>query len=282
MRNQTTIGKEVALQGVGLHTGKQTALRLCPAEADTGIRFLVGDANEDEAVSASPFAVSSTKRATVLRGSNGTEVRTVEHFMAACYGLEIDNLLVRLTGEEMPAGDGSSLHFVHALREAGEVVLTKPRRVAAIASPLWVADGDACLVALPAAMLETTFAVDYPFIGAQLASFAFDSRSFAEALAPARTFGLRREAEQLWANGLAKGASLDNVLVIDEHGYSSPLRFPDEVVRHKTLDLVGDLALIGADLQCRIVAVRSSHRLNNQLARAILSQIESRGRDVDA
>lgn len=202
--------------------------------------------------------------------------------MAACYGLGIDNLLVRLTGEELPIGDGSSLHFVRALREAGEVILTKARAIAAIDSALWVAEGDACLVALPAAALEMTFAVDYPFVGAQLASFAFSSRFFVEGLAPARTFGLRREAEELWASGLAKGASLDNVLVIDEHGYSSPLRFPDEVVRHKTLDLVGDLALVGADLQCRIVAVRSSHRLNNQMARAILSQIETRGRDVDA
>ena len=147
---------------------------------------------------------------------------------------------------------------------------------------MWVVDGEACLVALPAPALEVTFAADYLFVGAQLTSFALESDSFVSELAPARTFGFRQEAEQLWAAGLAQGASPDNVLLIDKDGYSSPLRFPDEVVRHKILDLLGDLALVGAELRCRIVAIKSSHRLNNLLARAMLSQFETGGCDFHA
>jgi UDP-3-O-[3-hydroxymyristoyl] N-acetylglucosamine deacetylase len=282
VRNQTTIGREVIIQGIGLHRGEDVELCLCPAEADTGIRFTVKEGNEQDLVQATPFAVSCTNRGTVLLGSNGAEVRTVEHFMAACYGMKIDNLLVQVQGGEMPAGDGSSLPFVQALSEAGQVTLSCPRKEVALTSPVWVKDMQACLVAIPSSSLEITLAVEYPFVGCQLASFVPESDSFATTLAPARTFGFRHEAEQVLAAGLAQGASLNNVLLIDEFGYSSALRFPDEVVRHKILDLLGDLALIGSDLQCKVLAIKPGHRLNNQLARAILSQIETGGCDVHA
>ena len=282
MRNQTTIRREVGLKGVGLHSGSEVEIWLCPSKADSGIRFLADGGGESEAFSVTPMAVSSTERGTVLRGANGDEIRTVEHLLAACYGLRIDNLLVRVRGGEIPAADGSSLPFVHLLLEAGQALLPEVRRVAAPSSPIWVADGDACLVALPSSNLEVTFAVSYPFVGSQLASFVMDPDSFVSDLAPARTFGFRHEADQIHAAGLAQGANLDNVLLVDERGYSSPLRFPDELARHKILDLLGDLALTRADLQCRILAVKSGHRLNNQLARAIFSQIETGGCDVNA
>jgi UDP-3-O-[3-hydroxymyristoyl] N-acetylglucosamine deacetylase len=282
VRNQTTIAREVLVEGIGLHTGQQAELRFCQSDADTGMRFVSEGEESGEPLTASPLAVISTNRGTSLRGANGMEVHTVEHLMAACFGLGIDNVLFRLRGPEVPAGDGSCLAFLKALSQAGRVSLARPRKSVALSCPVWVADSDACLVALPAAAMEVTFAVAYPFIGSQLASFVPEPGSFASDIAPARTFGFEHEAGQILAAGLAQGASKDNVLLIGEKGYSSPPRFADEVVRHKILDLLGDLALIGLDLECRIVAIRSGHRLNNQLARAVLSQIETGGCDVHA
>lgn len=270
VRRQTTIVRRVVIEGVGIHTGRPVQMRVEPAEADSGVVFVSGDGRQ---APADLNYVSDTDRHTAL-SAGGAQVRTVEHFLAACYGLQVDNARVRLDSDELPAGDGSASHFVAQLRRAGKRRLTAPRQQIVVKEPAWVGDGSRFLTALPldrTVGLRACVALHYehPLVDAQVCDTWVNARTFAEELAPARTFGLAEEGERLRSQGYALGASEENVLVIYPDRISSPLRFPNELARHKVLDLVGDLALLGADVVGFFLGFRSGHYLHVQLAKAL-------------
>jgi UDP-3-O-[3-hydroxymyristoyl] N-acetylglucosamine deacetylase len=205
-------------------------------------------------------------------------VRTVEHLLAALVGLGIDNVRIEITGPEVPLLDGSALGWVEVICQAGRHLQGKPRPVARLRQPVSVRDGDAFVVAFPASRYRFTYGIDFEVaaIGNQWFSWSpgedpFGSEGFAVAVAPARTFGLAHQVEQLRASGLIQGGSLDNALVCSEEGWlNPPLRFDNEPVRHKMLDLIGDLSLLGNLPMAHIVAYKASHRLHGELAAALV------------
>ncbi len=269
---QQTIGADTAFEGVGLHTGETTHLHFRPAAPDHGIRFRRVDLEGAPEVSACLDRVTSTERGTTL-GEEPARVHTVEHLLAAASALRLDNLLVELDGPEVPIGDGSFRPFFDRLRDAGVEAQQQPARFIDLQETLSVsgpAGASYVAVAAPALRLSTTIEFDHPLIRRQFASFEVDPEHFATELAPARTFGFLHEAEQLRSRGLAQGATLDNALVLDDEGLAGgELRFPDEFVRHKMGDIVGDLALLGRRVRAHVVADRPSHAGNLALAREL-------------
>ena len=268
---QTTLARPVTKEGIGLHTGRPAALSLLPAGADTGV-VLVSDSGVE--IPARAEFVVDTARATTL-GRNGATVRGVEHLLAALWALGVDNVRVTLGGPEAPACDGSAREWVDLVRKAGKRRLKAARGVPGRLTPVWVSAEDGWAAALPAGKLSLAVAVEFPrtAAGGQALWMPLTGRRFAEELAPARTFCLEEEYRALLASGLAKGGSLENAFVVKADGYSGPLRFPDEVVRHKALDLVGDIALCGRYFTAQVIAVRPSHRLNVTLAKAVRTRL---------
>ncbi len=269
---QRTVGGEVTLEGVGLHSGESASLTFRPAEPGRGIRFRRTDVSGCEEVHATLESVSSTELATSL-GSGDAKVLTVEHALAALAALQVDNVVVEVNGPEVPIRDGSFRDWVAALDEAGVVEQDAPAKVIRVRSPLSVSgkDGES-YVAAPADRLRISATIDFAHaaIGRQFGAFAADEEGFRSELQAARTFGFVADAEALRARGLALGASLENTVVLDDGGVmNDELRHPDEFLRHKVGDLVGDLALLGARLEAHIVAERPSHTGNIALAKAI-------------
>jgi UDP-3-O-[3-hydroxymyristoyl] N-acetylglucosamine deacetylase/3-hydroxyacyl-[acyl-carrier-protein] dehydratase len=269
---QRTLAGAVTLEGTGVHSGESARLTLRPADAGTGIRFRRVDLDGSPEIPADLEHVVGTELGTRL-GSGEASVMTVEHVLAALAGQSVDNALLDLSGPEPPIRDGSFKDYVDAVVRTGVVEQDAPARVLALKEPLTVcADGGASYVAAPAEgfRLSTTIQFTHPVIGRQYGSFEITPDSFARELAPARTFGFRADAEALLKRGLAQGASLENTLVLDDDGVlKQDLRFPDEFVRHKAGDVVGDLALLGARLRGHVVAERPSHKGNVELARAL-------------
>jgi UDP-3-O-[3-hydroxymyristoyl] N-acetylglucosamine deacetylase/3-hydroxyacyl-[acyl-carrier-protein] dehydratase len=269
---QQTIAGATKLQGQGIHTGAPATIGFRPAPPDAGIRFRRTDLEGDPEVKATLDNVQGTELGTTL-ADEGVEVRTVEHVLAAVAGLEVDNLLIELDGPEVPILDGSFRPFVDALREVGLETQDAEARVWELSKPVSV-DGPngGHYVCAPADDLRVsaTIEFDHPAIGRQFASFNVDN-TFGDELAPARTFGFLQDRETLQKRGLAQGASLENTVVLDDQGVVEgvQLRFPDEFVRHKIADLVGDLAVLGGRIRGHIVAERPSHAGNLLLARAI-------------
>jgi UDP-3-O-[3-hydroxymyristoyl] N-acetylglucosamine deacetylase len=228
-------------------------------------------------VSASLEAVNPTMLSTELRQGEAA-VRTVEHLLAALVGLGIDNIRIEIAGPEVPLLDGSALGWVDALRQAGRQTQAELRPVARLDRPVTVAHGDAFVAAFPAPALRFTYGIDFEVaaIGNQWFSWAYQAdpfghEGFATAVAPARTFGLAHQVDQLRASGLIQGGSLDNALVCGDDGWlNPPLRFDDEPARHKMLDLIGDLSLLGSLPVAHIVAYKASHRLHGELAAALV------------
>lgn len=264
---QATLARETAYEGVGLHTGVRCRVRFRPAPAGTGIRFKRTDLPGEPEVPVAPeYATYDAKhgRRTILR--NGTaEVHTVEHLLAAVYGVGIDNLSIELNAREPgEPGDGSAALYVRMFREAGLEEQDAERRYFHIPRPVRVQHGDAELVALPHDGLRVSFTIQYPtpVIGTQHAVFDVVPRVFADEIAPARTFVLQRDVDRLRKEGMILGGSLDNAIVVDEKGVANKegLRFPDEFVRHKVLDLLGDLTLLGRPLRGHVMAWRSGHQ----------------------
>jgi UDP-3-O-[3-hydroxymyristoyl] N-acetylglucosamine deacetylase len=244
-------------------------MTLRPAEAGRGIRFRRTDRPGDP-IPACVEHVTGTASCVALGGDGG--VRTVEHLLSAARAVGVDNLLVELDGPEVPGMDGSALPFVRALRGAGLRSQDAPRARLAVQTPVWVCDGKtAWAVALPAGHLSLTCVVtlEAPAAGDQAATFDASTGDYEETIAPARTWGYERDAAALRAQGLALGASLENTLAIGGSGFLNAPRFPNEPARHKLLDLLGDLALIGADLAAAVIAVRAGHTLHVALARAL-------------
>ena len=271
---QQTIATPRTLRGVGLHTGRETAIVLRAAEPGTGIAFQRADRPGPE-ILARLEDVTGTASCVALGGDGG--VQTVEHLLSAARAVGVDNLRVEVDGPEVPGMDGSALPFVRALREAGLRPQDAPRRVLRVRTPVWTGDGaSGWAVALPAERLSITcvVALREPAAQEQAATFDTAADGYEETIAPARTWGYERDAAALRARGLALGASLENTLAIGGQGFLNAPRFPNEPARHKVLDVLGDLALLGAELRAAVIAVRAGHTLHVALARALAARTE--------
>lgn len=272
-RLQRTIERTVAITGVGVNSGEEVNVWLKPAPAGSGVRFVRTDLPDKPEIAATHENVASRLRRTALRKgdpeSGGAEVQLVEHALAALYGTHVDNVVVEVDGPEMPVGDGSASIYVEAIDEAGIVEQDRPRREVVISEPISVSAKDANIVALPSEDgLRISFTLDYrPTLAPQYASWLVTPSSFRDELAPARSFCLEEEIEELRSRGLGKGATSLNTLVFDRDGIiENTLRFDDEPCRHKILDIIGDLSLAGVDINAHIIGVKSGHALNARLA----------------
>jgi UDP-3-O-[3-hydroxymyristoyl] N-acetylglucosamine deacetylase len=274
---QSTLASEFELSGVGLHSGEQTRVRILPAAVGEGRYFVRTDLPGAPIIPAKVEAVSQTALSTELTGTGDAQIRTVEHLLAALAGMGADNARIEVDGPEVPLLDGSALVWVEAIAQAGLVAqeLVHPvenTQLSPIENPVWVRRGDAFVAALPAAETRFSYGIDFeePAIGNQWYSWSPETEGFASAIAPARTFGLARQVDQLRQAGLIKGGSLENALVCDRSGWlNPPLRFTNEPVRHKILDLVGDLSLLGTWPTAHYLAYKASHNLHVQLGLAL-------------
>ncbi len=254
---QATISRPIAIEGTGIHSGKVCRLTISPAEAGCGIVFI----KEGKKVPALAENVVDTRRGTSLPG-----VATIEHLLSAVCGAGLDNLEIAVEGDELPALDGSALPFLEALERAGRIELETERKTLTVDKLLKFTDGEASLEAFPFDGLRVDFMVNFAGIGEQKLSFNFDPGAYKQQIAPARTFGYLDEVEALHKKGLALGASDKNALILGKEGFVNAPRFPDEPVRHKVLDLLGDLVLAGAPVSAGILARKSGHKLNVELA----------------
>lgn len=271
MPTQLTIQHPAEVEGVGLHTGVRSRLRLLPAPADTGIVFRRTDLDNFE-IEAHICNLARVSYATSLM-KQGVLISTTEHLLAALYSCGIDNVYVEIDALELPILDGSSLPFIELLASAGTRRLRRRRRYIKIIKPLEISDGDRRIGIYPAEEFHIQCFVDYghPAIGPQDIAMSVDRAAFSDRLAPARTFGFLKDFAGLQAMGLIRGGSLANAIVLDDASVlNGPLRFPDEFGRHKALDLIGDLALVGRPLQASIIAHRAGHALHTQLVTRLL------------
>lgn len=275
MQEQQTLRIPVTLAGVALHSGILVHMRLLPAPANTGIVFRRLDLPGQPEIMATVDNIGSTNRNTTL-GRDAAQVMTVEHLVAALRGVGVDNVIVELDGGEPPIGDGSAQVFVEMINRAGLRGQGIPRRYYRLKVPVWVSQGDSHMVALPAdgLTISYTFVSDHPVVGTQFGEYAITKGVFERELAFARTLVFRQDIELLQRQGLGLGGNLDCVVIVDDDGYRNRLRYPDEIVRHKILDIVGDMGLLGF-LQAHIFAIRSGHNLNRQLMQEIRKQAHS-------
>lgn len=274
--NQRTVAKRVSCTGVGLHSGRRTTLTLAPAPADAGFCFVRTDLGVE--IPANSNHVVDTTLSTTL-GSGNARVSTVEHLLAALTGMGLDNCRIELDGPEVPILDGSAAPFVALVREAGVVVQRTGKRFLILQKRVEVREGDkrACLE--PAQSLRIDFTIDFahPLVSDQTYRFEFSDRVFEREVARARTFCFLSDIERMKARGFAKGGGLENAIVVDAFSILNPegLRFPDEFVRHKVLDAVGDLSLMGMPVIGALVARKSGHTLNQTLVRRVLADPSS-------
>ena len=271
MDKQRTIANETSFSGIGLHTGTLTTMTFKPAPPDSGVVFYRTDLPDRPAIQADIDHVVDVSRGTTI-ALNGAKVHTVEHVLAAILGLDVDNIAIELDGPEIPNGDGSALPFMSVLRGAGRVEQDAERKYIVITEPVYYRQGDVTLSVLPADELRITMTIAYDHIaiGTQYASLNITPETFAEELAPARTFCFLREVKMLQEKGLIKGGSLESAVVIgDEYILNEDLRFPDEFVRHKMLDLLGDMYLLGYRLKGHVVGVKTGHEKNVMFSKQI-------------
>lgn len=285
-RMQRTVKGPVEYTGVGLHSGKEIRITVRPADAGTGISFVRTDLENQPVVRAHGANMKARQRRTCIQDGRA-EVYTCEHLLAAFYALGIDNAVVEIDGEEVPGLDGSAVQFFEGLRSTGAVESRTPRPLYSVKQPIYVRDGSASIVALPGTgKLTIEYHLDYPahsesgassnVPGAkQIVAFEMSSENFERDIAPARTFVFQHEVEALRAAGLGKGANNQNTLVVGPDGpQENSLRWEDELARHKILDLIGDIANVGVDLDAHIIATRSGHGLNMALVQRILEERE--------
>lgn len=271
MEKQRTIAKETSFSGIGLHTGSLTTMTFKPAPVNTGVVFYRVDLPNNPAIRADIDHVVDVSRGTTI-GLNGAKVHTVEHILAAIYGLDIDNIAIELDGPEIPNGDGSSHPFLQALKKAGLVEQPAARKYINITQPVFYRHEDVTLSVLPSDefRMTMTIAYDHVAIGTQYASITITPETFEKEIAPARTFCFLREVKMLQEQGLIKGGSLESAVVIgDEAILNESLRFPDEFVRHKMLDLLGDMYLLGHRIRGHVIGVKSGHSKNVMFSKQI-------------
>lgn len=277
MDNQKTIAKEVKLSGIGLHTGNKVNITFKPAPADSGVNFIRTDLSPQISIKADTGSLISLSRGyrRTSVGQGDIEIHTIEHLMSAIAGLGLDNLNIEIDNNEIPGMDGSAKEFTKTLQAAGLVEQDVPKNYYALKEPIIVEENGACIAVLPATdfRISYTLSYDHPLLKAQFLDLALTPDVFERELSPARTFCLEEEAENLLGKGLGKGANYQNTLVVGKDGVvNNKLRFPDEFVRHKMLDLIGDVSLLGYAIKGHIVAIRSGHSLNLKLLYKIQQQ----------
>ncbi|MBU0733349.1 MAG: UDP-3-O-acyl-N-acetylglucosamine deacetylase [Proteobacteria bacterium] len=270
---QRTLKHEIGCTGIGLHTGEKITINIKPAPCGSGIHFVRTDLSGHPMLKAHFNNVLDTTLATSI-GSNGCRVSTIEHLMAAFYGLGIDNAVVELDGSEVPIMDGSSAPFVFLLKSAGIKEQKEPKRFIVIKKAFKIDDGNRSICVYPSKELKITYTIDFqhPLLRNQEYELHFSGGDFVREISRARTFGFLRDVETLKANGLAKGGSLDNAVVIDDFRIINEdgLRFKDEFVRHKILDFIGDLSLVQSPIIGRFVIKKSGHFLNQQMLATLM------------
>jgi UDP-3-O-[3-hydroxymyristoyl] N-acetylglucosamine deacetylase len=267
---QATLCKPLHFEGIGLHTGVPAAVEIRPAPANDGIVFVLGNTR----VPALTENIVDTSRATVL-GRNGSSVSTTEHLLSALFAMGVTNAEIHVDGPEIPARDGSAAEFVAAISQCGLIAQSEPRRVLELDEPVWIRTDDRMIAAFPADAFRVRFVADFPApIGTQYFNEEVDSARFQADIAGARTFAYLHEIESLWARGLGRGGSLENALVFAPDGPMQPLRWPDEPVRHKVLDLIGDFALLGSWPHCEVVAIKSGHELHASMTRSLRARVK--------
>jgi UDP-3-O-[3-hydroxymyristoyl] N-acetylglucosamine deacetylase / 3-hydroxyacyl-[acyl-carrier-protein] dehydratase len=263
MEKQKTLKEPVSFSGVGLHTGSTTMITFKPAPVNTGIKFIRVDQPNSGAIDADINNLIDVKRGTNI-GLGNVKVHTVEHILSALSGMGIDNAYIEINANEPPVGDGSALPFIQTLQKTSMVEQDAQRQYYELKEPVYYVSGDTSIIALPANELKVslTMVYNHPLVKAQHASFIVTPEVFIKELAPARTFCFDFEIETLKKQGLAKGGNLNNAVVIGEKDIHNELRFPDEFVRHKILDLIGDFYLLGKPLKAHIIAVKCGHPSN--------------------
>jgi UDP-3-O-[3-hydroxymyristoyl] N-acetylglucosamine deacetylase len=274
---QRTIQRRAEVVGVGLHTGSDARLTFCPAPENTGIYFVRSDLPGRPALSTRADLVTATSMATTL-GGEVFSVSTVEHCLSTLAALRIDNLFIELNGPEIPIGDGSAQVFYEAIVRAGVIEQEQPRKYTYICQPVYCGNDDKYAYVLPYNGLRVTCTIDFPHrkIGRQTFDLDISEHTFARDIAKARTFGFMKDVEALRARGLARGGTLSNAVVLDAEEILNPegLRWPDEFVRHKVLDALGDLVTLGAPLMGHVVLYKAGHDMMNRLVRKILESPE--------
>lgn len=277
---QRTLLKPARVEGIGLHTGRQVRAEFKPAPPNSGITFLRTDLAGSKPVTASvPMILDVSRRTRRTSVGNGVvEVHTIEHLMASCVGSGIDNLLVEISGEEVPGMDGSAYPFVEVFKRVGFQDQSAARKMIPVREPVWIEEGGAAVAVFPSDAFRVSYTLSYPVpsLSAQFFSGEVTPSLFEKELAPSRTFCLAQEVEQLRKVGLGKGANYENTVVVEANGrvINNRLRYPDEFVRHKALDLIGDLYLLGGPLKGHVVAIRSGHALNLRLIQRLRQTLE--------
>lgn len=278
-RPQRTLKKEVSFSGVGIHTGKEVSIRFCPAEIDSGIVFERVDLPGRPTIPAAIEYVQDTSRSTKI-GVGSASVQTVEHVLAALSAYQIDNLCIQVNEGEPPVGDGSAIPFVLLIEEAGILEQDAIKNIHPLKEALYFSQGETHLVALPSDEFRISYTLHYPntpVIRSQYFSMAVNQETFKNEISSCRTFALYEEITALMERGLIRGGSLENAVVIkDDVVFSKEgLRFSDEMVRHKMLDLIGDLYLVGFPFEAHVLAVRSGHRANVELGKEFVKHFAS-------
>jgi UDP-3-O-[3-hydroxymyristoyl] N-acetylglucosamine deacetylase len=275
VRNQQTLASTVTCSGVGLHSGQSAAITLRPAPPDTGIVFVHRNSDVDAYLPVSIEYKIPTELCTAIKG-NGFQVQTIEHLLAALSGMDIDNAFIEVTAAEVPVMDGSAAPFVRLIQSAGVVAQDRKQSFLKITAPIEIADGSKRVRIEPSSTPRITYSIHYehPMIKTQTYDYDCSVNTFENEIAEARTFGFLQEVQALWARGLGKGGTLDNTVVLSADGIvnQSGLRFDDEFVRHKILDLIGDFSLLGMPFIGHIIADRSGHALHTRLVQQILAQ----------
>lgn len=276
-RKQQTLAQPVEFSGIGIHTGRIVVMRFVPAEADTGILFKRTDLPGQPFIPATIEYVCDTARSTTI-GIGNMKVHTVEHVLAAVAAYQIDNLIIEVSSIEPPVGNGSSDVFVKMIENAGILQQEADKSIIHIQQPLYWSEGDIHLISLPCDDYRISYTLNYPetkALRAQFHSLVLTPEGFKHEIAPCRTFSLYEEVSMLMDHGLIKGGSLDNAVVIKDDAVFSKngLFFPDEMCRHKILDLIGDLSLVGFDFRAHLIAIRSGHPSNNAFAKKLYNHI---------
>src|SRR5438445_4952750 len=276
MDAQRTLRRQVSCVGIGLHSGNKVNLTLRPAPADFGVRFRRTDLGDHD-VPATVHHLAGIQLATGL-ACNDVSVETVEHLLAALVSVGVDNVQIELNSPEVPIMDGSAAPFIYLIQEAGVKRLTTPRKYLKIVRPIAISRGDKRIALYPSDHFKVTYSIsyDHPLLRHQSRTLRLTEEGFIEDVAPARTFTFLKDVEMLRQNGLALGGSLENAIVLGETGVlNNALRFEDEFVRHKILDAVGDLALVGYPVIGHLVAHRAGHALHTEFAGRILEETQA-------
>ncbi len=271
MRKQRTLKSTVKASGIGLHSGKKVEISLEPAEENTGVVFYSED--DKTYIKVSTDSVINTQLATTI-GKGEVIIGTVEHLLATLFALHIDNVVISVKGREVPIMDGSSAPWVYLIKTVGIIEQKAYKKAILIKKPVKIKESGKFVALIPSKEFEMSYAINFDnaFIGKQRMDIVVNEYNFIKEISKARTFGLLRDIEELQANNLALGGSLDNAVVVDEYGIinEDPLRYENEFVRHKILDAIGDLSIMGFDIKGKYIAYKSGHDLNNKLVKELM------------